>query len=101
MKPVRPSGEDRQLTRVGAEPHPCALGATDPVALLQLDGFRPVQVLQIRQQPIGISGDLQHPLAQRLAHAGVVAALRAAREYRQAQNSVQADAESSFLAARR
>ena len=44
-----------------------ALAAADPVPLLQLDRLRPVQVVQVGQQPVGVRGDPQHPLPQRPA----------------------------------
>ncbi len=42
--------------------HLGALGAADPIALHLLDVLRPVQIVQIVQQALGVGGDLQHPL---------------------------------------
>ena len=39
--------------------------SSDPVALHQLDRFRPVDQLEILKQPLGVAGDPQHPLFQR------------------------------------
>ena len=36
--------------------------SSDPVALQQLDRFRPVDGVQLTPQTIGIGGDVQHPL---------------------------------------
>ena len=52
--------------------------APDPVALHELDGLGPVERVQPTQQAIGISGDPQHPLAQRPAVHRMVAAVAAA-----------------------
>ena len=50
-------------------------GTADPVALLDLDTFDVVHVLQIVQQTLGVGGDLQHPLALLLADDLAAAAL--------------------------
>ena len=44
-----------------------AFAAADPVALLFLDRLGPVDQLQIVQQPLGVGGDPQNPLAERAA----------------------------------
>ena len=76
---IRPGGErvDDQPVPRSALPRPPtpnhrehdhgALAAADPVPLLQLDRLRPVQVVQVGQQPVGVRGDPQHPLPQRPA----------------------------------
>ena len=61
---VRPGREDLDRAGIAGEPDPGALGAADPVALLQLDRLRPVQLVQVGQQPRGVGGDPHHPLAQ-------------------------------------
>ena len=53
-----------------------ALATADPVALHLLDRIRPLHLLQIIQQALGVSGDAQHPLPQRHAHHVMAAALR-------------------------
>jgi hypothetical protein len=45
------------------EAHPRALGATDPFPLLLLGAHRPLDILQAVEQPLGVLGDAQHPLA--------------------------------------
>ena len=52
-----------------------ALAATDPVALHDLDRLRPVELVEIGEQPFGVLGDAQHPLLQRSLVDGMVAAL--------------------------
>ena len=62
---------DREVDRrTGAAP--------DPVALHLLDGVRPVEQFQIREQAVGVRGDAQHPLLQQAPVHGMVAALTAA-----------------------
>ncbi len=48
----------------GGEPDRGAVAATDPVALHDLDRFRPVEGVEVVQQPVGVGGDPQHPLPQ-------------------------------------
>ena len=40
-----------------------AFGAADPVALHGQGGLGPVQLVQVVQQPVGVGGDPQQPLA--------------------------------------
>ena len=61
---VRPGGEHLDITRVGAEPDHGAHGPADPVALHGLDLLRPIQHIQIVEQPVGVRGDAHHPLPQ-------------------------------------
>ena len=53
-------------------------GLADPVALHLLDALGPVELVEVLEQPLGVLGDLQHPLAHRTPDDGMVAALRAA-----------------------
>ena len=46
------------------EAHPGAVRAADPVALHGLDRLRPVQPVQVVDQPVGVGGDPHHPLPQ-------------------------------------
>src|SRR5690606_13456587 len=41
-----------------------AFRPSDPGGLLLLGGFRPVEVLEIGEQPFRVGGDLQDPLAE-------------------------------------
>ncbi len=41
-----------------------ALGAANPVALHQLDRLGPVDPVEVVQQPVGVSGDLEEPLLE-------------------------------------
>ena len=50
-----------------------AAARADPVPLQALDPLRPVHLVQAGQQPLGVRGDAQHPLAQRPAVHRVVA----------------------------
>ncbi len=52
---------------------PCR--AADPVALHLLERVRPVQPVQVGQQPLGVGGDPHHPLGQRAPENREVAAL--------------------------
>ena len=73
---VGPGGVDLHLRvdvgvgsrcRVGTlddEPHLGPGRPADPVALHGLDRIRPVQPVQVVDQPVGVSGDAHHPLAQ-------------------------------------
>src|SRR5262249_48219781 len=42
--------------------------SADPIALQQLDSFRPVKAIEFIEQPLGISSDSQHPLPHRSAN---------------------------------
>jgi len=53
------------------ERHFRALGLADPVALKQLDRLRPIEILQLVDEPLGVSGDPQIPLPQGPALDGV------------------------------
>ena len=44
--------------------------AADPVPLQRLDRLAPIQFVQFLQQPVGVFGDAQHPLAERNALTG-------------------------------
>ncbi len=78
---VGPRGEDRN-GRVATLRRPVAVGgrpfhgktnfralaAADPISLERFDRIRPIQALELVEQPIGQRGDAQHPLAHRTAH---------------------------------
>src|SRR3712207_7301746 len=49
---------------------------SDPVALHLLDRVRPVQPVEVGQQPLGVGGDPHHPLGQRAPEHREVAADR-------------------------
>ena len=73
---VGTSGIDRHLVaHIGVEGDLCAGGTADPVALLDLHALNIVHIIQIVDQPLGILGDLQHPLALLLADDLAAAAL--------------------------
>ena len=55
------------IAHVGVEGDLRTGGASDPVALLDLHALDVVHVLQIVNEPLGVGGDLQHPLALFLA----------------------------------
>ena len=46
-----------------------------PVSLHSLDGFRPIQTVQVLQKAFGVCGDFKNPLAYRFARNGRSAAL--------------------------
>ncbi len=75
---VGPGREHLDRAGLAGELHPRTLGPADPVALLQLDGLRPVQPVQVGQQPRGVGGDPHHPLAQVALEDREVAAVAAA-----------------------
>ena len=60
------------------EGHLGALGASDPVALHELDLLGPVHGVQVLGEAVAVGGDAHHPLAQVALEDGVVAALGAA-----------------------
>ena len=68
---IRPGREDRDHGWLGRrstghrEADHRAVAAADPVPLHRLDRLRPVQRLQVGQQPVRVRGDPQHPLPQR------------------------------------
>ena len=73
---VGTSGINRHLVaHIGVEGDLCAGGTADPVALLDLHALNIVHIIQIVDQPLGILGDLQHPLALLLADDLAAAAL--------------------------
>ena len=57
-------GEDLQrfINAIDLEYDVRSLRTADPVALHRLDAVRPVELLQIFQEAVGICGNLQHPL---------------------------------------
>ena len=59
----------------GAEVHFCAVAAADPVLLLGGHALDVIQAVQAIDQLIGISGDLEHPLALDAVHHLAAAAL--------------------------
>ena len=63
---------------LGGEPDLGAGGSADPVALHGLDLLRPVQHVEILEQPVGVGGDAHHPLPQPLPEHREVAAVAAA-----------------------
>ena len=80
---VRPGGVDPEGFAGGElEVHLRALAAANPVALLQLDLFDEVHIVQAVQQFLGVGSDLQHPLALDLADDLAAAAFaRAAHDF--------------------
>ena len=80
-KRIRTSREDFDLLVVvaaNAEFYGSANGTTDPVALLILDRFRPVKVIQVINQTIRICGNFQNPLTHRFPDDRIPAAFRLA-----------------------
>ena len=80
---VRPGGVDHDLGAAagrgrGGEADVGALAAADPVALLGLERVGPVEGVQVLEQPVGVGGDPQHPLAHPAAVHGIVPDGRAA-----------------------
>ncbi len=82
---VGPRGEDLQRQardpgrRIGeVEPQFRSLAAADPLALHGERGLGPVQSVEVLQQPLGVGGDAEHPLTQRLAEHREAAAFAAA-----------------------
>ncbi len=80
---VGPGGEHAQSRRPfrQAKIDLCPLALADPVALLFLDRLGPIDLVQVGQQPVGVSGDAQQPLAQRDAHDRMVASFRLAVDH--------------------
>ncbi len=79
---VRTGGEDLDVHRRtvccgGGEQCRRAGGAADPVALHGLDLLRPVQRVEVVEQPVSVGGDPHHPLPQPLPEDREVAALAA------------------------
>ena len=75
---VRTRGVHADHAAIGAKIDLGSFTAADPVALHLLDGRRPVQELEVLDEPVGIGGDAQQPLAEGDADDGMVAALGAA-----------------------
>ncbi len=75
---VGPRGEDVDVAGVGGEQHLGAGRPADPVALHGLDLVRPIQHVQVVEQPVGVRGDAHHPLPQPLPEHREVAAIAAA-----------------------
>ncbi len=75
---VRTRGEHLDAVAVRIELHLGTVRAPDPVALHGLDLLRPVQVLEVVDQAVGVRGDAHHPLLQVLPEHREVAALAAA-----------------------
>ncbi len=67
----RAVGRDRREQRL------CTGGPADPVALHGLDLLRPVQHVQVVEQPVGVGGDPHHPLPQPFPEHREVAAVAA------------------------
>ena len=63
---VGPSGEDvkRFRSTFDFKFHQGALAATDPLALHDASGFRPLDELKVIEETLGIRGDTEHPLAK-------------------------------------
>ena len=70
-------GEDRDglLRALDGKFHLCALAASDPVPLKQLDGVRPVESVEFPDKAVRKRGDPQHPLSERTAFDGMTAHL--------------------------
>ena len=75
---VRPGGVDGDpVFGGGFEDHLRAGGFADPVALHLLDSLRPVQLVEVVEQPLGVFGDPEHPLLHRTPLHRMVAAFAA------------------------
>ena len=76
-KRIRPRGINAQLhiAVLNGKIHLCALAAADPVALLHLDLFDKIEIIQPVEQLLGIGGDFEHPLALHAADDLCAAAL--------------------------
>jgi hypothetical protein len=75
---VGPSREHADLVAGVAGDREIDLGtfaAADPVALHLLRARGPIEAVEPGEQRVGIGRDLEHPLAQRPAHAGITADL--------------------------
>jgi hypothetical protein len=57
----------RRVVRRDRELDLRADAAADPVALHLLERLRPLQVVEVVDEPVGVRGDAQHPLAHRPA----------------------------------
>src|SRR3954451_19473224 len=79
IKRVRPGGENANSS-IGFQPIPglprrrcrshgkldlCTFTSTNPVALELLDSLRPIERVELSEQPLGIRSDAQHPLSHR------------------------------------
>ena len=75
---IRPGGVDGDpVAGGGIEDHLRTGGFADPVALHLLDAFRPVEIVEVVEQPLGVFGNPQHPLLHRAALHRMVAAFTA------------------------
>ena len=73
---VQPGGEHRHLLAVGqVEGEPGPLGLADPVPLHGFDVLRPVDLVQVRQQLLGVAGDGEEVLLHGLLHHRMAGAL--------------------------
>ena len=70
---IRDSGQG--ITGRGFKVDLSAMAAADPVALLGLDTVDVIYLVQVIDQAVRVSGDLQHPLALHTLHNGAAAAL--------------------------
>ena len=73
---IRAGGVNGQgITGRGFKVDLSAMAAADPVALLGLDTVDVIHLVQVIDQAVRVSGDLQHPLALHALHNGAAAAL--------------------------
>ena len=79
-KRVRPCCEDIHLQSAIRNPKSNlrAFRSSDPILLHQLDALGPVDEFEVADQALGVGGDAEHPLLERAAVDGVVAAVGAA-----------------------
>ena len=78
MQRVRPCGEDLHVLAsiLGqGELHNGPFRPSDPVALCFLDAVRPLELVQVVQQTVGVGRDAHHPLPHGLLHHGVSSTL--------------------------
>src|SRR5436309_298719 len=59
------SGLPRQGCRGHGKIDLCAFTSTNPVALELFDSLRPIEGIELSEQPLGIRSDAQHPLSHR------------------------------------
>src|SRR5436190_3271204 len=59
------SGLPRQGCRCHGKIDLCAFTSTNPVALELFDSLRPIEGVELSEQPLGICSDAQHPLSHR------------------------------------
>ncbi len=75
---VGPGGEDLDVGIADREQRRSPGGPADPVALHGLDLVRPVQNIEVLEQPVRVGGDPHHPLPQAFPEDREVTALAAA-----------------------